>query len=927
MGKIVADRLKRILYDNLAVILFSVAAIMVLVISVYINIFIKDISVFLNSSIDQRLMVTVRQAASLAGADELAELTVPADKEKPIFKDIKQRLLAYSRENGIQYIYYFRIVSGGQYIQLIVDNNPAERTTELLSPVFPIEKPIQRVIDTRRAVILGLDDYVGDKDGLLTAYAPIFDDRGNIAVFAGIDIRDEQIIQMRNSIFILLFMLIVFIVFVIACGFLSFFIYKKKEEHYIKRYKQQELMSLLAQSFISEENIASLITNALRITGEFLNVSRMLIGVTEPNSDMSRAAYVWTATDKIVTAPKVAGLNDLINSFPQEQPKDGISPIYCNDTLLEERYHVFNIVGVKAIIMAPLYVDSRFWAVLSIEECFKARKWTDSDRQLVSLVSSVIAGAVARELRERERDTALEESERASKAKGDFLANMSHEMRTPMNAIIGMTAIAKSSSDIEKKQYCLNKIDDASTHLLGVINDILDMSKIEANKFELSPVEFNFEKMLQKMVNVINFRIEEKMQNFMVHIDKNIPPVLFGDDQRLSQVITNLLSNAVKFTPDEGAIHLYTHFEGEEDDICTIKISVSDTGIGINPERQAKLFSSFEQADSSTSRRFGGTGLGLAISKRIVEMMGGKIWLESEQGTGSTFSFTVKLNRGKEQPRSFLGPKVNRTNLRILAVDDAEDTLEFFKELAGLFEIYFDIAANGEDALACIIRNGPYDIYFIDWKMPGMDGIELTQQIKNKVSTGFDNKNVVIMISATEWSIIEDKAKEAGVDKFLPKPLFPSAIADCINECLGLEQGAVDLQHEQIDNFEGYSILLAEDVEINREIVLSLLEPTHLAIDCAENGQKAFELYCRAPDKYNAIFMDVQMPEMDGYEATRAIRRSGLPTAKTIPIIAMTANVFREDIEKCLDAGMNAHVGKPLDFEDVLARLREFLKK
>jgi signal transduction histidine kinase/CheY-like chemotaxis protein len=905
---------------------------MVLVISIYANNFIENIYLFLNDAIDKRLLADVRQAAALIGADELAQIAVSADREKPVFKDIQQRLTTYGRENEIPYVYFFRIVSGGRGLQFIVDNDPAGRKAELLSPIPLAEEPVQireavqKVITTRDAVRVVNGTGNSREKNILTAYAPVFDIHGNIRALAGVDRSDEQVSGMRNRISVLLIMLIVPIIFVITFGCVSFFIYKKKEDHYIKRYKQQELMSLLGQSFISEENITSLITNALHITGDFLNVSRLLIGVAEPDSDMSRAAYVWTANNDIVTAPRVAGLNGIINSFPPEQPKDGISPIYCNNTLSDERYRIFETVGVKAIIMSPLYVDSRFWAVLCIEECYKPRKWTDSDRQLVNLVSSVIAGAVARDLRERERDAALKESERASKAKGDFLANMSHEMRTPMNAIIGMTAIAKFSSEIEKKDYCLKKIEDASTHLLGVINDILDMSKIEANKFELSPVEFNFEKMLQKTVNVINFRIEEKMQNFTVHIDKNIPQFLFGDDQRLSQVITNLLSNAVKFTPNGGSIHLDTCFEGEESGVCTIRMSIRDTGVGISPERQIKLFSSFEQADSSTSRKFGGTGLGLAISKRIVEMMRGKIWLESEEGKGSTFSFTVKLDRGQVQSRSLLGARVNRTNLRILAVDDAEDIREFFRELADFFDIHCDTAANGEEALASITRNGPYDIYFIDWKMPVMDGIELTRQIKNKASKGFGNKNVVIMISATEWSLISSQAKEAGVDKFLPKPLFPSAIADCINECLGLGgQDTSDLR-EETDNFEGYTILLAEDVEINREIVLSLLEPTHLAVDCAENGKAALDLYRKAPDRYNAILMDVQMPEMDGYDATRAIRQSGLPTAKTVPIIAMTANVFREDIEKCLNAGMNAHVGKPLEFEDVLAKLREFLK-
>ncbi|MDR3335808.1 MAG: response regulator [Treponema sp.] len=526
---------------------------------------------------------------------------------------------------------------------------------------------------------------------------------------------------------------------------------------------------------------------------------------------------------------------------------------------------------------------------------------------------------------QRDLEKALEAAEAASRAKSDFLANMSHEIRTPMNAIIGMTAIGKSASDIERKDYCLTKIGDASNHLLGVINDILDMSKIEANKFELSPLEFGFEKMLQRVVNVINFRIDEKKQNLSVHIDKAIPRTLIGDDLRLAQVITNLLSNAVKFTPDQGSVALNARFVKEENSICTIQIEVTDTGIGISPEQQRRLFTSFQQAENSTTRKFGGTGLGLAISKRIVEMMGGTIWINSESGRGSTFAFTIQAERGTDARQGLPSLGVNWSNIRVLMADDDKDIRDYFMEIAQQFGFSCDVAADGERAIRLIDQNGDYDLYFVDWKMPGMNGVELTRKIKER---GADN-SIVIMISAAEWSVIENDAKEAGVNKFLPKPLFPSAIADLITECLGVDflLQAENLKKEEIDNFEKYCILLAEDVEINREIVLTLLEPTKLSIDCAENGAEALRFFSESPGKYDMIFMDVQMPEMDGYEATRQIRSLTIPRAKQIPIIAMTANVFREDVEKCLEAGMNDHVGKPLDFNDVLAKLRKYLVK
>jgi signal transduction histidine kinase len=401
-------------------------------------------------------------------------------------------------------------------------------------------------------------------------------------------------------------------------------------------------------------------------------------------------------------------------------------------------------------------------------------------------------------------------AEASNRAKSDFLSNISHEMRTPMNAIIGMTKIGKDDSDAVKKDYAFDKIESASTHLLGVINDILDMSKIEAGKMELSCTNFEFAAMIDRTLNVIGLKAKEKNQNLDVAIDEGIPKRLFGDDQRLAQVITNLFSNAVKFTPDEGFIHLRAASLGEEAGLITLRIEVEDSGIGISAEQQATLFSSFQQADSSTTRVYGGTGLGLAISKRIVEAMDGEIWIESELGEGSKFIFTVKL-----QPESGVLP-----------------------------------APGGGD------------------------------------SGDSDGKS--------------ESVGDAGTTT--------------------AEGNAGD------DDFSGRVVLLAEDVDINREIVQAILEPTGLTIDEAENGLAAVEKFRADPERYDVIFMDIQMPMMDGFEAARQIRAMSDPRAKSIPIIAMTANVFREDIDKCLDAGMNAHVGKPLDFDALLAKLREYLK-
>jgi len=519
-------------------------------------------------------------------------------------------------------------------------------------------------------------------------------------------------------------------------------------------------------------------------------------------------------------------------------------------------------------------------------------------------------------------DAAKNKSDIENKHKSVFLANMSHEIRTPMNAIIGMTTIGKSAADPVRKDYCFSKIEDASNHLLGVINDVLDMSKIEANKFELAPAEFELEKMLRRVVNVINFRIDEKQQKFSVHIDRSIPRTLIGDDQRIAQVITNLLANAVKFTPELGKITLTVRLTKKAGEICTLQVSVSDTGIGIPQDKQEKIFHSFEQAESSTTRKYGGTGLGLAISKRIVEMMGGTIWVQSQPEKGSVFTFTIQVKSGTKENLALLSPDINLSNIRIMTVDDDPDVLTYFFEIMHSFGIMCDVAISGEKALKLVDQNGGYHIYFIDWKMPVMDGIQLAREIKSRVS----ENSIVIMISAVEWSMVADEAKAAGVDKFLSKPLFPSTIAEVINECLGVDKRQAEKsQSADIAGiFSGRRILLAEDVDINREIVITLFEPTKMEIDCAENGVEAVRMFSEAPYKYDMIFMDIQMPEMDGYDATRRIRALNIPQAKTIPIIAMTANVFREDVERCLESGMNGHVGKPIDFDEVLNMLRSY---
>ncbi|MCL1859304.1 MAG: response regulator [Oscillospiraceae bacterium] len=522
------------------------------------------------------------------------------------------------------------------------------------------------------------------------------------------------------------------------------------------------------------------------------------------------------------------------------------------------------------------------------------------------------------------------QADSASSAKGLFLSQMSHEIRTPLNAIIGMINIGANTNDIEKKNYCFERAGNASRQLLDIINDVLDMSKIEADKFELSYGELNFEKMLRNITNVANVRVEEKRQNFIVNLSEDIPEYIKGDELHLSQVITNLLTNAVKFTPEKGTIVLSVKKTEESGNDIILRFEVADTGIGISHEQQTRLFAPFNQADAGISIKFGGTGLGLAISKRIVELMGGEIWIESELGKGATFIFTIRAVKlaGSPNTKPNLSANIKPEDLHILAIDDSAETRGYFINVMKTLKLSCDVAGNGEQAIEMLrnTKDKPYNIFFINWQMPDMDGIELTGKIKD-----INGENsIIIMISEVDWNTIEKDALSAGVRHFVSKPLFSSTLINAINICIGeqINEPSNSIRHgisKQFYDFHPYTLLIAEDVEINREIIGAVLEETNVSIDYAENGKIAVDMFRDKPEKYSLVLMDVNMPEMDGYEATKAIRDIDIKHAKDIPIIAMTANVFKEDIEKCLESGMNDHIGKPVDADVLFELLQSYL--
>ncbi|MCL2199993.1 MAG: response regulator, partial [Defluviitaleaceae bacterium] len=673
------------------------------------------------------------------------------------------------------------------------------------------------------------------------------------------------------------------------------------------------------------DNFESALIESLGILGKTLKVNRVYIYKNHPGEN---GILLCTQIHEWVSHVSFSCMGDDLTtnvSYDETVPRwrEYLGQGKCINDMVkdmeeqEQKEHIH--YGTKSIMYTPVYVHDYFWGFMGFDDCEAERKFTENEESILRAASLLVVNALLRHNMLEELETALINANAASAAKSTFLSNMSHEIRTPMNTIIGMTTIGRTSPDTSKKDYAFEKIESASIHLLGVVNDVLDMSKIEADKFDLSLEEFNFEFMIRRAVDFISFKMDSKYQELTVQIDTAIPQCMIGDDQRLTQVVSNLLANAVKFTPDYGQITVNAKLLQENDNQCIIQIEVIDTGIGIDKERQKNLFRSFEQGESSITRNYGGTGLGLAISKRIIELMNGEVWINSELGKGSTFSFTVKLERAENA--DCIHPKINKEGLRVLLVDDDTTMLSYFKTLTSELGVIGDTASNGDDALKLIANKDTYyNICFVDWRMPQMSGAELSRKLR-----GADNNGQVIIItSALDWGTIEEEARECGASAFLPKPLFLTTLAECINRYCNGKNAPAEIAEKPAVSFKGKTFLLAEDIEINREIVTGLLESTEAQIECAVNGEELLFMFTANPDKYDLILMDMQMPVMDGLEATRQLRQLDLPKAKKIPILAMTANAFKEDVDQCLRAGMNDHMGKPIEYNVLIAKLQKF---
>ncbi len=521
---------------------------------------------------------------------------------------------------------------------------------------------------------------------------------------------------------------------------------------------------------------------------------------------------------------------------------------------------------------------------------------------------------------------ALADAERANRAKTSFLSNMSHEIRTPMNAIIGLDTIALNDPETtDRTREYLQKIGDSADHLLSLINDILDMSRIESGRMMLKNEEFSFSKLLESINTIFSGQCQDAGLNYQCHIKSEVDDAYIGDSVKLRQVLINILGNAVKFTPEGGSVEFDVERKAHFDGKSTLVFTIADTGIGMSEDFLPHLFDAFAQEDSSATNRYGSSGLGMAITKNIVEMMNGSINVQSAKGEGTTFEVTVTLtdcNVGCEGTDIEIAPH----EMSVLIVDDDPIACEHAKLVLEKAGIASEIANGGVEAIEMVrlrhARRDPYNLILVDWQMPQMDGVETTRHIRELVG----DESAIIILTAYRWDDVLEEALQAGVDSFIPKPLFASQVIEEFKSALrrkGIQQG----KDKQVADLAGRRVLLAEDVEVNAEIMVMVLEMREVECEVAVNGRIAVEMFeGHEPGYYDAVLMDMRMPELDGLDATRLIRAMNRPDAREIPIIALTANAFDEDVQRSLQAGLNAHLSKPVQPEVLFETLESLIR-
>lgn len=602
--------------------------------------------------------------------------------------------------------------------------------------------------------------------------------------------------------------------------------------------------------------------------------------------------------------------------------------LHTNMTSSTGSFTMLNSRGKEMLLAYTPVADTLGWTLLGLLPASDLNANTENwlPVGVISaglLVLFIIDLLFVQQFNKKLRKAAME-ADSANKAKTDFLSTMSHDIRTPMNAIIGLTAIAqKNLNDIESTGENLRKISLAGNHLLTLINDILDISKVESGKLHLSPVTFSVVETVENLVNLSQPMVKEKNIDFNFRVHRMEKEYLYADQLRLNQIYINILSNSVKYTEPGGSVSVDI-MEDESPVAGCVRMTyrVSDTGIGMSPEFMERMFQPFSRQTDSRVNSIQGTGLGLAITKKMVDLMGGTIECRSEQGKGTTFTVVIDIPVSDRQRDNMqLDP------IDVLVVDDDEVMLQTTADMLESLGVTAECAKSGSDAIGMIsarhCEGRDYGVIILDWKMPDMNGIDTVRRIRSEI----DEKIPVLLMSAYDRSDIEDEAKKAGANGFVSKPLFRSTLYDKISQLVGREVKSVEPEDDYSD-LEGVHVLVAEDYDINWEVIQATLGMFGITADRAENGRVCVDMMRNAEEgSYTLVFMDVQMPEMNGLDATRAIRKLDNPWAASIPIIAMTADAFSENITECLNAGMDGHIAKPVDVKLVIKEIRKIKER
>lgn len=840
--------------------LFFVSAVVVFALSLYTGFLLSSLTDSLEQSRDEFLLAEAHATSLIVSAEELDAIVDTESLSDKKVAAVKNRLNAYVSLHGLTEISYIRALSSGE-LQYLISSDSGAGVYDISAAPVPSNEMVEQALSG--AIVIAEPSKDPEfLDTSFLAYAPVYDEEGGVVAVAAIGTDDHAALSANSSIRDLTIILLICIAVIILAACASVLLQLRREADLEENLRIQKLMIRISQELSSEQAFEKRVNFTLELLGTNMNAAHVFIMSTLESPEAKTLYEYWhdgiskdtalsekTRASSLKQAMRRAFANKSVHDHPL---------IYCPDITQAQEVFLahYKDTDTKSFIWAPLFVQNELWGVLALDFTQKKPQSVTTDIQLVESAVSDLVGALTRELYNEQRERALDHAVRASEAKSEFLSNMSHEMRTPMNAIIGMASIALSSDDNKRKDYCLEHIEKASKHLLGIINDVLDMSSLQTRELMLENAEFNVRDTLDCVVNDFAHTIREQKLSFALKVDERIPFTLMGDKGRLSQILRHLISNAIKFTPAKGSIALRVVQTAVEPAGHSLLFEIEDNGIGVDPSVRSSLFGSFSQVESGATRQYGGAGLGLAISQRLIELMKGQIGVKSTLNEGSTFYFSVTFERA---------PSCSLSNQGQAIPSDQDER---------------------------------------------QSGAAYTSSDKSSAP-------------ATEEEP-EQRNATLAKDSLFSAPLAPVLqTPDAVDE-----QGEnLDLEVLSLPDLSRYRILLAEDIDINREVVIALLAKSGISIETTTNGLEVLEVIKNDPGGYDLLFMDIQMPKMDGLEAAQNIRALGYPETADLPIIAMTSNVFQEDIDACLAAGMNDHIGKPVSLKELYRVLLRYLPK